>query len=269
MHKKVNVRIGLFFLIVFCLLLSSVFLSKNINIPNVFLKDGILAANKFVGKFTHSFNRDYNDLLSENEQLKQEIGIYKTYQDEVLELKAQIDKLKEVVNINSLLSDKEYINGSVINRDFSYWQEKLIIDVGSNDGIENNMAVISNGGLIGITDDVGGNYSSVLLLCNSGFPMNVSVKINTGDSYVYGILNHYDNDTQSFEVVGVVENVDIPNGSLVVTTGLGNIFPSGVVVGYVTDVLTDNFDLSKVISVKPDVSFDDIHYVTVVKREDK
>lgn len=223
----------------------------------------------FFAKVTRSFNKDYNNLLSENDSLKKEIEVYKTYQNEILELNAEIDKLKSVVDINKLLSDKKFVNGTVINRDFDSWYNKLIIDVGSNDGISNKMAVVSSGSLIGITDDVSGSYSSVLLLCNSNFPMNISVKIKVGDSYVYGILNNYNGDTNSFEVVGVASNVEIPKDALVVTTGLGNIFPSGIVVGHVSDILTDNFDLSKVISVKSDFAFDDISYVTVVKRDDK
>ena len=52
-----------------------------------------------------------------------------------------------------------------------------------------------------------------------------------------------------------------------VTTGMGDMFPSGIQVGKVTKVTTDNFDLSKVVEVEASVDFDDIDYVTVLKRE--
>ena len=87
------------------------------------------------------------------------------------------------------------------------------------------------------------------------------------DKYVYGILNKYSNGF--YEVMGIVENLEIPSGSKVVTTGLGNIFPSGLLVGYVDSIETDNFDLSKVVKVKSDVLFDDISYVTIVKRDNE
>lgn len=268
--QRIRVKIIVGVVIVICLVISSVLVRKNFNLPSFFLKDGVLAIDSFFGNFFNSFNnKDYNDLLLENENLKKELEIYKIYENENEELENQILKLKEVTKVNSALSDSSYINGSVVNRDFDYWQEKLIIDIGANDGVSSNMAVVSDGGLVGITDDVSGSNSSVLLLCNKGFPINISVKIKIDSGYVYGILNNYDSGTNYFEVVGVVENVVIPAGSKVVTTGLGNIFPSGILVGYVTDVSTDNFDLSKVVNVKSSVDFNDISYVTVVKRDDK
>ena len=217
----------------------------------------------------HFYDKDYDDLKLENEELKKDIELYKNYKNQNEELNNEINKLKEVVKINKLLSDSVYVNASVINRDFDFWHEKLMINVGLNDGITNHMAVVSNGTLIGITDDVSSNNSSVILLCNNKFPVNISVKIDIGDHYVYGILNSYNSLSNSFSVIGVVDNVEIPADSLVVTTGLGNIFPSGILIGSVDSVLTDNFDLSKVIMVKSNTNFDDISYVTVVKRDEK
>ena len=169
-----------------------------------------------------------------------------------------------MLHINKLLSDKDFINASVLSRGIDYWNESLMIDKGSDDGVSNNMAVVSGGFLIGVTDNVSHYNSNVLLLSNSKFPVNISVKIKLENREVVGILNNYNNGL--FEIVGIVDNVEIPSGSKVVTTGLGNIFPSGLLVGYVDSVTTDNFDLSKIVNVKSDIDFDNISYVTIVKR---
>lgn len=265
-NKKVN-RIFLICSAVLCLLLSSVFIRNNFNLPKFFVKDGMMFVNKAVTRFFGS--KDYDRLLSENEQLKSDLELYKNDYYRNIELEKEINKLKEVTDINNLLSDSVYINGTVINRNFDFWSKKLVIDKGSNSSIDNNMAVISNGSLIGITDDVSYTNSSVMLLCNHDFPVNISVKIDVDGTDVYGILNNYNESTGFFEIVGVVDNIKIPEGSLVVTTGFGNIFPSGIMIGYVSSVTTDNFDLAKLINVRTDVNFDDISYVTVVKRDIK
>lgn len=253
--------------IVICLTLSSVFINRNFNLPDFFIKDGILFVDKFI---TSPFKSDdYDKLLDRNKELESELEKMKYLESENEELNEEINKLKETLKVNKLLSDKEFINASVYSRGFDYWNDKLLIDKGSNDDIDNNMAVISNGSLIGITDDVSHMNSSVTLLTNSKFPISISVKIKIDKKEVYGILNNYNSDTGFFEVMGIVENIDIPEGASVVTTGLGNIFPSGILVGKVESITKDNFDLSKIVNVKSDISFDDISYVTIVRRNDK
>ena len=260
MYKKnrFKSRVIIFVVIFVCLALSSLFINKNLNLPDFFVRDFILSIDGF---FSRPFISDSSINCDEDTDK------IKYYETENAELVSELNKLKDTLKIKKLLSDKELINASVSSRGFDYWNEKLIIDKGSDDGITDMMAVVSNGGLVGITDDVGHSNSSVLLLSNSKFPLNISVKVKIDDKEYYGILNNYNDGV--FEVMGIVENVDIPSGSSVVTTGLGNIFPSGILVGTVLSVKTDNFDLSKIVNVKPAGSFDDISYVTVVKREEK
>ena len=270
MYKKDkrNKRIILCVVIVLCLMISSVFINRNFDLPDFFIRDGILFVDRFLTRPFESFSdKEYDKLRLENEELRRELDKIKYYESENSELVSEINKLKDLVKINKLLSDKEYINASVISRGLDYWNDSLMIDKGTHDGVSNNMAVVSAGSLIGITDNVSIYNSNVVLLSNSKFPINISVKIKLDDREVYGILNNFDNGV--FEVMGIVENVDIPEGSEVVTTGLGNIFPSGLLVGYVDSVTTDNFDLSKIVNVKSYVDFNDISYATIVKRDDK
>ena len=254
--NKFKGRIVVFTLIFVSLALSSFFINKNFNLSDFFLKDIMLSINEF-------FRKPFNSFCVSSEYSFDDDRI-KYYESENAELVSEISKLKETLKLKKLLSDKELINATVFSRGFDYWNEKLIIDKGSDDGISDNMAVVSNGGLVGITDDVSHSNSSVLLLSNSKFPFNISVKVRIEDKEYFGILNNYNDGI--FEVMGVVQNVDIPSGSNVYTTGLGNIFPSGILVGSVLSVTTDNFDLSKIVKVKSSIDFNDISYVAVVKR---
>lgn len=265
MYKKNNgfkVGVIVFATIVVSLALSFFMINKNINLRSFFIKDGVLNVDRVFNKF---FNRNYNELVSINKNLEAELEKYKIYENENLELKEEINKLKELSEVKSLLSDSSYVNGTVINRNFDSWNKKLLIDVGIRDGVSNGMAVVNNGSLIGIIDDASSKNSSVMLLSNKKFPVNISVKIKVGEDYIYGILNNYNEESKTFEVIGVVENIEIPAGSKVLTSGFSNYFPSGLFIGEVSSVVTDNFDLSKVVYVQNQFS-DDITYVTVVGR---
>lgn len=184
-------------------------------------------------------------------------------------LKDEVKKLKESLKLNTALSDSVLVNATVIYRNIGYWYDEITIDKGSKDGIEKDMAVVTSKGLIGRTSKVSRHSSSVKLLSNDNMNNKISVKIKVKDDYIYGLISKYDSKRNVYTVEGISENVEIPDGADVVTTGMGAIFPSGLLVGNVEKITTDNYDLSKVIEVKSSVNYDDIDYVTVVKREAK
>lgn len=182
-------------------------------------------------------------------------------------LRNEVNKLKETLDLNSILSDKVYMNATVVTRNIGYWYDEITIDKGSKNGIEKGMAVVNPKGLIGQITKVSNYSSTVKLLSNENMSDKISVKIKVNDGYVYGLISQYDSKTNTYTVEGISENVDINKNADVVTTGMGTIFPSGLMVGKVEKVTTDNFDLSKVVEVKAAVNFDDLDYVTVLKRK--
>ena len=202
----------------------------------------------------------YKELQNKEDQVDSVIAQNENLQNEV-------NKLKETLNLNTILSDKVYLNATVVSRNIGYWYDEVIIDKGSKNGIEKGMAVVTPDGLIGQITKVSNYSSTVKLLSNENMSDKISVKIKVGDDYVYGLISMYDSKTNTYTVEGISENVDIDKGADVVTTGMGTIFPSGLIVGTAQKVTTDNFDLSKVVEVKASVNFDDLDYVTVLKRK--
>ena len=202
----------------------------------------------------------YKELKNKEEQVDAIISQNDNLRDEV-------NKLKETLDLNSILSDKVYMNATVVTRNIGYWYDEITIDKGSKNGIEKGMAVVNPKGLIGQITKVSNYSSTVKLLSNENMSDKISVKIKVNDGYVYGLISQYDSKTNTYTVEGISENVDINKNADVVTTGMGTIFPSGLMVGKVEKVTTDNFDLSKVVEVKTAVNFDDLDYVTVLKRK--
>lgn len=182
-------------------------------------------------------------------------------------IKDEVNRLKKLLELNTVLSGKVLVNATVVYRNLGYFYDEVTIDKGSKDGVEANMAVVNSSGLIGKTSKVSNHSCSVKLLSNENMSNKISVKIKVDKDYVYGLISKYDSKANLYTIEGISQNVDIPEGADVVTTGMGAIFPSGLLIGKVKKITTDNFDLSKVVEVESSVNFDDIDYVTVVKRE--
>lgn len=222
----------------------------------------------------------FNFIHNQIKQAQEKDNLYKKYKelknkesqiDSVIaqndNLKSEVKKLKESLELKTVLSDKYLLTATVITRNIDYWYGEITIDKGSKNGIEKNMAVVTNAGLIGKITKVSNYSSTVKLLSNDNMSDKISVKIKTKNDYVYGLISKYDIKTNTYTVEGISESNEIEKGADVVTTGMGAIFPSGLIIGKVKKVTTDNFDLSKVALVKSSVNFDDLDYVTVLKRK--
>lgn len=175
-------------------------------------------------------------------------------------------ELKELLKLSELISTYKIINATVINRNMEYFYDEVIINKGTSDGIKNDMVVINNQGLIGKILKANKNNSIVKLITSADVYNMLSIQINLDKKYVYGILNEYDENTNSFIIEGIDENIPIEVGSLISTTGLGNIYPSGINIGKVTRIQKDNFDLAYILKVEPLVDFNNFHYVAVLDR---
>ena len=209
------------------------------------------------------------DVLKENKILKSNVEKVDSLEAENEELKQELKKLKDELNVDHVLSDYDYLNATVINRNPLSWYNNLTIDKGSNNGVKEGMVVINSTGVIGKTINVSTFSSDVRLITTTDTDNKISVSIISDGKKLTGVINRYDYKTKCFEVEGISNTDKVSVGDMVYTSGLGGVFPSGVLVGKVSEITTDVYDLAKIINVTPSANFEDINYVTVLKRNDK
>lgn len=249
--KKRKKIITIFSIIVFFFISVAFTIKDNRNLVVVekLIKDSVLFINKI---FLYPFkNNNESNIESANKA-------------EIDNLKKEIGELKSSLELNSIISDYEKINATVISRNLGYWYDTVIIDKGSSSKIKKDMAVITKEGLIGKIIKTTRKTSTVKLL-TSDTNNKVSVQINTPDEYLYGILNSKTKDGY-YLIEGISNTRNLKIGSLVSTTGKGDIFPSGILIGEVIEINKDNFDLEAIIKVKPSINIDNFNYVTVLRR---
>lgn len=260
------------------LLLFSVIINdkRNLTIIEKIFKDTTLSINTLAMKPINILEdkiKEYNSkqkLYEKYEKLSEKYSKVELMETKYEEAKKEINDLKKVLNLNNTLSENSYMNATVITRNIGYWYNNITIDKGEKDGIKKDMAVITNDGLVGTVIKTSNLNSTVKLLTTSDTNNKISVKIKIGENeYLYGLLTGYNKEKKCFIVEGISENTDIKKGSIITTTGLGNGLPSGILIGRVESISKDNFDLARTVLVKSSVDFDDISYVTVLKKEEK
>lgn len=236
---------------------TTTFLCEVMYEPIKFLKNKLQ-----VNKEKENIYKKYKVLEQEEKNLEQKNA-------RITELEKENKELKELMDIKSSLLDYDKVNAAIVNRNVGYWYDKFTINKGEKDGIKTKMAVINNSGIIGYISETSYYTSNVQLLTTKNVKNKISVKIELGDNkYANGILIGYDQKKKVYKIEGISYQGKITNDSKVTTTGLSDLFPSGILIGFVESTTTDNFDLGKIVEVRPSVDFDDINYVSVLVRKD-
>ncbi len=280
MLKKKNLEkkyIVLILIIIIMLILGILSYSlkkkEKLNTFETILKDGIVSIENVIFYPFRSLVNSVNDfkllkdVKKENDILKKEIDKHESIIAENTELKRQLDALKQELNINYTLTDYDYVNTTVTSRNINYWYNTITINKGSKDGIKVEMPVINSNGLLGKVINTTNYTSTVRLITTSDTNNKISVSIISDNEKLNGVINGYNFDTKTLLVEGISNTKTVRIGDFVYTSGLGGVFPSGILVGTVESITTDSYDLSKIINVKLSANFDDINFVSVLKRK--
>ena len=247
---------------------------KKLNTFESIIKDVVVEVQKIVYFPFKNFSTmisDYNSLknvLEENKILKSNVEKIESLEAENVALKKELEEMKNGGNIEQGCGEDDYLNATVVRRTAATWYNNLTIDKGSHNGIEEGMVVINSTGVIGRITNVSTFSSDVKLITTTDTNNKMSVTITNGDKKLTGLINGYDYETGYLEIEGISNTDNVAIGDLVYTSGLGGVFPNGILVGKVADITTDVYDLSKIINVTPSANFEDINYVTVLKRAD-
>lgn len=223
------------------------------------ITDGIKGALDFFLNFSEVKEENLS-LTKENIELKNKLLEYET-------LKEENDRLKEVLNYKESKSDYNYIGCEIIGYSGESFLKGYIINRGENDGLQKDMVVISNKGLVGKITSTGSNWAIVESILSENIAVSVMVNSNREN---IGILKGYVNGSNKSitEIENIPMNSNIKEGDVIITSGLGEVYPKEIRIGEVVKIETDEIKVTKTAIVKPYVDFDKLEDLFVIVPKD-
>jgi rod shape-determining protein MreC len=204
-------------------------------------------------------------LKQENDYYKAQLEMLTLYKAELEEAYRQIAQLKEMADIKTAANEFELKSAKVIYRSFDTFNHALVINQGSQEGVKVNQAVITTKGLIGKVVEVFDHSAIVRLLTTQDVQNKVSVKIQLSPSTsAEAVLERYDPNRGAYVLQLLDTNSAVLKDMTVITSGLGGVFPAGLLVGRVTEVEQLVNAIGMKIYVSPSANFRSFDYVFVV-----
>ena len=192
--------------------------SKFIVFLNGIANDSKETLNKLNGYF--SLKKINSDLVQEN-----------------LFLKNKLESVSKNANSDSIHNTNFYYqNAKVISNNLSYLKNYLVIDKGIKNGLSKEMGVISSTGIVGIINHSSLNYSSVMSVLNIETKINAKVK----RSSYFGTLEWDGSSSEHLLLNDIPETADVKIGDSIITGGMSLIFPEGINIGVVSNLINQN-----------------------------
>lgn len=259
-------------LAIILLILSLIFFAGeelfHINLVNDAFLTGFSEVQGFVsrlGASTAGFFRglfDFRKLQEENRELLKELADRENLRHQVLELQKENYRLREMLDFKER-KDYELLPAEVIARDPSNWFETITVNRGSLHGVKKNMAVITSQGLVGNILKVSRTSSRVLLLTDSRRAVSALVMRSREPGDV-GIVEGSSGESVSLRMTNLPPEANIQPGDTIISSGLGGIFPKGLVIGTVLETGLDQYGLLQQAVVLPAVNFNRLEEVFIV-----
>ena len=181
-----------------------------------------------------NFSSENFDYIIEYFELK-DINLDLTKEN--LFLKNQLEKVKQYSNLDSLKNiNFTFRNAKVISNNLSSFKNHLIINKGVRHGLKNEMGVINSTGIVGIINRTSKNYSSVMSVLNIDTKINAKVKRTSH----FGTLEWNGRRTSYLVLNDIPETANIKVGDSIITGGMSLIFPEGINIGVVSEILNQN-----------------------------
>ena len=202
-------------------------------------------------------------LVVENRRLKQEARALREQISQLKEYENENEGLRKLLEFREKSKLREMLSHSVgaevIGRNPVNWYETIVIDRGERDGLRKDMVVVTGEGLVGRIKKVGPITSQVVLILDEGNCVSAIIQRTREHGIVEGRL------TDTLRMKYLSGKTEVMRGDVIRSSGLGGIYPKGLLIGTVTNVERSDYGLTREAHVLPVVDFSRLENVLVVR----
>lgn len=214
------------------------------------------------------FFLNFSKVKEENEALKAENIDLQNKLIEYSRMKEENTRLREVLKYTESKNNYDYVGVDIIGYSGGNITDGYVINKGTKDGVEKDMVVISAEGLVGKVTRAETNYSIIQSIINENIAVSVMVQSTRETTGILrGVTDSKNRNLTKIYNLPIDSN--IKKGDVILTSGLGMVYPKEIRVGEVLSVETDNVRVMKNAIVKPYVDFNKLEELFIIIPKDK
>lgn len=209
------------------------------------------------------YTRKYDDLLAENEHLKAKIAQMEEQERISRDAIEENERLRTLLNLPLAKREFQYAAATVIERNVSSWAKTLTLSKGTEHGIEVGKCVVSaDGNLVGIISQAGANWSIVTTIIDTDMSAGALID-RTGQAAIaegeWSLMRE-----GRLKLALLPLESDVQNGDLILTSGLGGVYPKDIPIGTVVGMQPEPTGQTAYAVIEPRVKLDELSQVFVV-----
>ena len=212
-----------------------------------------------------SFFQDIDTVRKENVTLTEQVYELERENRELLSFKVKNEELRLALNLKAQFDDYEIKGANIVAIDPGNWFNIFKIDIGSKDGIKVDCPVVtSSKGLVGRVMSADLTSAKVLTIIDEDSAVACWIsKTGGGHAIVRGDMQLKEQGRCRMDYIPL--DVDVEVGDVIETSGLGGIYPKGIMVGKVIEVRKTNSEMNRYAIIEPAADFKRLEEVYVLR----
>jgi len=214
-----------------------------------------------------AFLGEMNTLRDKNRELNEKVTMLEQEKQKYSEMVNENKRLREVLGLKEQYNQFEFIGANIIAKDPGNWFYVFTADRGSKDGVSNNQPVVTSNRLIGRVLQTGFNSSKIISIIDSDSSVHGRLSRTREYVVIRGDLTLREQGLCKMEFIPLEADIEV--GDIVETSGLGEIYPKGIIIGKIKEIRQSSRDINRYAIIEPAVDFKRLEEVFIWKTKEE